>query len=70
MIRCLIVDDELIARQILEEYIANTSGLMLVATCRNALEAFSKLEQHPIDLIFLDIEMPLVNGLTFLKALT
>ena len=70
MIRCLIVDDEIIAQQILEEYIASTPGLMLVATCRNALEAFSKLEQHGIDLIFLDIEMPLVNGLTFLRTLT
>lgn len=70
MIRCLIVDDEVIAQQILEEYIALTPGLMLVATCRNALEAFSKLEQHAIDLIFLDIEMPLVNGLTFLRTLT
>lgn len=69
MIRCLIVDDEVIAQQILEEYIAETPGLMLVAKCRNALEAFARLEQHPIDLIFLDIEMPLVNGLTFLKTL-
>jgi CheY-like chemotaxis protein len=46
------------------------AGLALIAKCRNALEAFAKLEQHPIDLIFLDIEMPLVNGITFLKTLT
>jgi two-component system, LytTR family, response regulator LytT len=70
MIRCLIVDDEQIAQQIVEHYILQTPGLTLIAKCRNALEAFAKLEQHPIDLIFLDIEMPLVNGLTFLKTLT
>ncbi|WP_315818046.1 LytTR family DNA-binding domain-containing protein [Paraflavitalea speifideaquila] len=70
VIRCLIADDELIAHQILEQYILQTPGLMLVAKCRNALEAFAKLEQHTIDLIFLDIEMPLVNGITFLKTLT
>lgn len=70
MIRCLIVDDEQIAQQIVEQYILQTPELTLVAKCRNALEAFAKLEQHTIDLIFLDIEMPLVNGLSFLKTLT
>lgn len=70
MIKCLIVDDEQIAQQIVEQYIMQTPGLTLIAKCRNALEAFAKLEQHPVDLVFLDIEMPLVNGLTFLKTLT
>jgi DNA-binding LytR/AlgR family response regulator len=69
MIRCLIIDDEQIAQQILEQYILQAQGLALVAKCRNALDAFAKLEQHQIDLIFLDIEMPLVNGISFLKTL-
>jgi DNA-binding LytR/AlgR family response regulator len=69
MIHCLIADDEVIAHQILEQYIVQTEGLTLVAKCRNAMEAFAKLQQHKIDLIFLDIEMPLVNGITFLKTL-
>jgi len=69
MIHCLIADDEVIAHQILEQYILKTEGLTLVAKCRNAMEAFAKLQQHKIDLIFLDIEMPLVNGITFLKTL-
>lgn len=70
MTKCLIVDDEQIAQQIVEQYILQTPGLTLIAKCRNALEAFAQLQQHSIDLIFLDIEMPLVNGLTFLKTLT
>ena len=69
MIRCLIVDDEIIAQQIVEQFILQTPALTLIAKCRNAMEAFAKLEQHPVDLIFLDIEMPLINGLTFLKNL-
>lgn len=70
MIKCLIADDEVMAHQILEQYIMQTPELMLVAKCRNAMEAFAKLEQHAIDLIFLDIEMPLVTGITFFKTLT
>ena len=70
MIHCLIADDEVIAHQILEQYIIQTEGLTLVAKCRNAMEAFAKLQQHKVDLIFLDIEMPLVNGISFLKTLT
>jgi DNA-binding LytR/AlgR family response regulator len=54
----------------MEQYVLQTDSLTLVAKCRNALEAFAKLEQHQIDLIFLDIEMPLINGLNFLKTLT
>ncbi|MBO9635957.1 MAG: response regulator transcription factor [Chitinophagaceae bacterium] len=69
MIKCLICDDELIAHQILEAYILQTPGLVLVAKCRNALEAFAKLEKQSVDLIFLDIEMPLVNGINFLRTL-
>lgn len=70
MIKCLICDDELIAHQILEAYILQTPGLVLVAKCRNALEAFAKMEQQSVDLIFLDIEMPLLNGINFLKTLS
>jgi len=69
MIRCLIVDDEPIARQIVEQFALQTNGITVLASCRNAMEAFAKLEQHEVDLIFLDIEMPLVNGLDFLKTL-
>jgi len=68
-IRCLIVDDEPLAHQVLAQFIAQTPGLTLAGQCRHALDAHEHLRQHPIDLLFLDIEMPLVSGLDFLKTL-
>ena len=67
--KCIIVDDEPLAHQVLEHYIAQTPGLIHIASFRNAVEAFEYLAHHQIDLLFLDIEMPLVNGIHFLKAL-
>ncbi len=66
----MILDDEPLAHQVLEHYIAETPGLTLLAKFRNAMEAFEYLGKHQADLLFLDIEMPLVNGITFLKALS
>jgi DNA-binding LytR/AlgR family response regulator len=67
--KCVIVDDEPLAHKVLEHYIAETPGLQLAAKFRNAVEAFEYLGRHQVDLLFLDIEMPLVNGIHFLKAL-
>ncbi|MES2276241.1 MAG: LytTR family DNA-binding domain-containing protein [Bacteroidota bacterium] len=68
--KCIIIDDEPLAHQVLEHYISQTPGLQLAAKFRNAVEAFEYLQAgHPADLLFLDIEMPLVNGIHFLKAL-
>lgn len=69
MIKCVILDDEPFAHQVLEHYIAETPDLVLAAGYRNAVEAFEYLGKHKTDILFLDIEMPLVNGITFLKAL-
>ncbi|GAB3664726.1 LytTR family DNA-binding domain-containing protein [Hymenobacter agri] len=68
-IRCLIVDDEPLAHQVLTQFIAQTPGLVLTGTCRNAMEAHEHLGSQPVDLLFLDIEMPLINGLAFLRTL-
>ncbi|MBG8554582.1 LytR/AlgR family response regulator transcription factor [Hymenobacter guriensis] len=68
-IRCLIVDDEPLAHQVLSQFIGQTPGLTLSGKCRNAMEAYEHLAQQPVDLMFLDIEMPLVTGLHFLKSL-
>lgn len=67
---CIVIDDEPMAHQVLEHYIGQTPGLQHLASFRNAVEAFEYLGKHKVDLLFLDIEMPLVNGLHFLKALS
>jgi DNA-binding LytR/AlgR family response regulator len=67
--KCMVVDDEPLARELLESYIAQVDGLSLVKSCGNAIEAFTTLQQKQIDLIFLDIQMPQVTGLDLLKSL-
>ncbi|RZK41090.1 MAG: response regulator transcription factor [Pedobacter sp.] len=67
--KCVVLDDEPYAHQVLEHYINETPGITLVAKFRNAIEAFEYLGKNKVELLFLDIEMPLINGLTFLKAL-
>jgi DNA-binding LytR/AlgR family response regulator len=68
-INCLIVDDEPIARQIIQSYCSHFPNLHVVASCGNALDAKAIIQQETIDLIFLDINMPVLNGLAFLKTL-
>jgi DNA-binding LytR/AlgR family response regulator len=66
---CIIIDDEPLAQDIIEDYIGKIPYLKLVAKCSSAFEAFDVLRQHTIDLIFLDIHMPHVNGIDFIKSL-
>ena len=66
---CVILDDEPFAHQVLEHYINETPGLILLAKFRNAVEAYEYLNTNQVDLLFLDIEMPLIDGISFLKAL-
>ncbi len=68
-IKCLIVDDEPPAREIIRRYIEQMPTLELVGECANAIQAFTVLQQQPVDLVFLDIRMPQLNGNDFLKAL-
>lgn len=69
MINCLVVDDEPIAREGIMEYIRQIDYLNPVAQCKSAAEAAGLLQKHKIDLIFLDIQMPKLTGIEFLKAL-
>ena len=69
MINCLIVDDEPIARQGMLEYIYQIEFLHATAVCKNAIEASTALQSHHIDLVFLDIQMPKITGIDFLKNL-
>ena len=66
---CLIIDDEPVARKGIEEYIAEVEFLELVAQCENPLKAATYLNEQTIDLIFLDIHMPKLSGIEFLKGL-
>jgi len=69
MIACLIVDDEPVARNIIRNYCEQLSLLHVVAECGNALEAKEILSTQNIDLLFLDIHMPVLNGISFLNTL-
>ena len=68
MINCVIIDDEPLAREGLASYVREIDFLHLVDTCENPLELIKLMNKHTIDLIFLDIQMPKMNGLDFLKA--
>lgn len=67
--RCLIADDEPIARQIIETYCSHLPYLQVLASCGNALEAKQILQQQEVDILFLDINMPVIDGLSFLRSL-
>lgn len=69
-IKCLIADDEALAREGLKNYIETCDYLSLVASCNSAVSAREVLETTPIDLMFLDINMPRMSGLHFLETLT
>lgn len=69
MIRAIIVDDEPLARDVLETYIEKLPEITLVKKCENALEANDILKKEDIDLMFLDIQMPQLSGIDFLKSL-
>lgn len=70
MIKYIIVDDESASHDIIKDYASNLSYLSYQKSCYNALEALEYLNKHSIDLIFLDINMPKLSGLEFLKTLS
>lgn len=65
----IIVDDEPLAQEVLETYVSKFPALNLIAKCSNAVEAFDVLNNNSIDLMFLDIQMPQISGIDFLKTL-
>lgn len=69
MIRCLVVDDEPLALDILADYIGKVPSLELVKATTNPIEALTIVQQDNIDLVFLDVQMPELTGIQFLKIL-
>lgn len=67
-LKCLIIDDEPIARKLLQEYIEETDFLKLVGTAENPLKATGLINELQPDLVFLDINMPKMSGLDFLRS--
>jgi DNA-binding LytR/AlgR family response regulator len=67
MIRCVIIDDEPLARECIAGYIQESNFLQLAGTGSNPVELTAILDREPVDLIFLDIEMPIMNGIEFIK---
>ena len=68
-VKCLILDDEPIAAKVIQNYLDKLEGYEVSNICANALQAFEYLQSFKIDLIFLDIQMPRITGLEFLKSL-
>ncbi|SFS58982.1 LytR/AlgR family response regulator transcription factor [Lutibacter maritimus] len=69
IVNCIIVDDEPVAREILESHLQKVDAVNVIATCKNAIEAFNQINSNQIDLIFLDINMPEISGLSFAKSI-
>jgi len=70
MTKCMIVDDEALARQVIQSHLQMVDGFQVVSVCSNTTEASIALKNLEIDLIFLDIQLPGTNGLNFLRTLT
>ena len=69
-INCLIVDDEELARNLVENYIKRLPHLNIIGKCANPLDAMQVLQEKQVDLLFLDIQMPDLTGIEFLKTLS
>jgi len=68
-ISCLIIDDEAIAREIIATHLSKINNITIIASCSNAMEAFNVINSHNIELIFLDINMPEISGISFAKSI-
>lgn len=68
-ISCIIVDDEAIAREIISTHLYKINDIEIVASCSNAMEAFQVISSNQIDLVFLDINMPDISGISFAKSI-
>ena len=69
MIKCIIVEDEVLAQNVIQSHLQKVDRFELVGVCNNAMEAKEVLNKQEVDLIFLDIQLPGMTGLNFLRSL-
>ena len=67
--KCLIVEDEVLAQNLLKNYLSKIPNIEVVGTCQTAMEALSYLKNETIDLLLLDIQMPDLTGVELLRAI-
>lgn len=67
--KCLVVDDDALSREVIKDLVETTEGLELSGTCSDAMEAYNVLKNDQIDLVFLDVEMPKMSGLELIQSL-
>lgn len=67
--KCLVIDDEPLARELMRNHIEKLENFEIVAECGDAMKALQALRDHPVDLMFMDIQMPQITGIEFLKTL-
>jgi DNA-binding LytR/AlgR family response regulator len=70
MIRCAIIDDEPLSRDVLRQFISDHPDLILAGEYKDALESISGIESNPVDLLLLDINLPKLSGINFYKSLS
>jgi len=68
--KCVIIDDEPLAIELIKDHVSKFSELEIVGTCSNAIEGFELLKAQQVDLVFLDIQMPMLTGIEFLRSLS
>ena len=68
-VSCIIVDDEVIARDIIASHLSKIDNIEVIAQCKNAIEAFNVIRNNTVDLVFLDINMPEISGIAFAKSI-
>lgn len=68
--KCLLVDDEHLALALLENFVQRLPGLEIIEKCRSPIRAIEVLQSQPVDLLFLDIQMPLLSGINLLRAVS
>lgn len=69
VISCLIIDDEPMAREIIATHLSKIENINIIASCSSAIEAFNHISNQTIDLVFLDINMPEISGISFAKSI-